>query len=331
MGFSHLRAVSAALLLMYVAPEALARASSKAGEAVKARRNSSSYKLSVGGAVLEVDFAPGTAFDLPESDIVGRVQTAADAVTLYYGRFPVSPMRVLILPVAGEDGVVQGTTWGDRDGFAAVTRLRIGQHTTHTQLTADWIMTHEMVHTALASLPDAEGWLEEGLATYVEPMARAQNHELAPAQVWGDMVRGMPQGEPGPEDRGLDNTDDWGRTYWGGAMFCLLADIEIRKQTHNRLSLQDALRAIVRSGGTIDSTWPLQRILALGDHATGTHVLEDMYHRWSNAPVPVDLNLVWGQLGVQMEHGHVTFNDHAPLASMRAAFTTAAAAPAPND
>ena len=39
---------------------------------------------------------------------------------------------------------------------------------------------------------------------------------------------------------GLDNTHTWGRTYWGGAMFCLLADVEIRRRTHNRRGLQDA-------------------------------------------------------------------------------------------
>jgi hypothetical protein len=41
------------------------------------------------------------------------------------------------------------------------------------------------------------------------------------------MVSGMPQGEPQRGDRGLDGTHTWGRTYWGGAMFCLLTDVEI--------------------------------------------------------------------------------------------------------
>ena len=41
----------------------------------------------------------------------------------------------------------------------------------------------------------------------------------------------MPKGLPQAGDQGLDNTGTWGREYWGGAMFCLLADIEIRKAT----------------------------------------------------------------------------------------------------
>ena len=53
-------------------------------------------------------------------------------------------------------------------------------------------------------------------------------------------------------DRGLDRTRTWGRTYWGGALFCLMADVEIRKQTGNRVGLQDALRTILSAGGSID-------------------------------------------------------------------------------
>ncbi len=276
--------------------------------------------------MLQVDFAAGT-FDLPEAEVLERVRKAAGAVTLYYGRFPVSRARILIIPVAGADGVLQGTTWPNRDGFPAFTRLRIGEHTTRAELTADWVMTHEMVHMALASLPDSQAWLEEGLATYVEPIARAQNGELSAEQVWGDMMRGMPQGEPGAGDRGMNGTSSWGRTYWGGAMFCLLADIEIHKQTHNRQGLQDALRAIVRAGGTIDSDWTTAKILATGDQATDTKVLEETYYQWSTTPLHIDLNALWSRLGVQKGSGRITFNNDAPLASIRSSLTVPAAAP----
>ena len=67
----------------------------------------------------------------------------------------------------------------------------------------DWTMTHEFVHTAFPSLPDDNHWMEEGLATYIEPIARVQAGFLTPEKIWGDMVRDMSKGEPGPGDRGL--------------------------------------------------------------------------------------------------------------------------------
>ena len=269
---------------------------------------------------MQIDFAEGS-FDLPRDQIVQRIQVAAHAVTVYYGRFPVPRARILVIPVAGKHGILQGTTWGDRDGFPAFLRLRIGESTTPEELAADWIITHELVHTALPSLPDDQHWLEEGLASYIEPIARVQAGELPAATIWADMRRGMPNGEPGPEDRGLNNTHTWGRTYWGGALFCLMADIKIHQQTGNRLGLQDALRAVVAAGGSIDKDWPLSRILNIGDQTTGTHVLEDMYAQWSETPVPVDLPALWEQLGIKSGPNPVKFDSAAPLAAVRLAIT----------
>ncbi len=72
---------------------------------------------------------------------------------------------------------------------------------------------------------------------------------MTPQQIWHDMVRDMHKGEPAEGDQGLDHTHTWGRTYWGGAMFCLVADVEIRRQTGNKKGLRDALRAIVARAG----------------------------------------------------------------------------------
>jgi hypothetical protein len=281
---------------------------------------SSSQKLTVGSATIEVDFGQG-ALDLPVSDVLPWVQRAATAVATYYGRFPVLSARVLILPVADDSGVLQGTTWGRIGGYPGFTRMRIGQHTTKRELTDDWTMTHELVHMAFPDLPDNQHWMEEGLSTYIEPIARVQSGELSAAQVWQDMMQSMPKGEPRADDRGLDHTATWGRTYWGGAMFCLAADVEIRKQTNNRKGLQDALRAIVNASGTIDKDWSLMRTLAIGDKATGTTVLTDLYKKWGDAPTQMDLDNLWRQLGVRSGAHGAEFDATAPLAHIREAIT----------
>ncbi len=283
----------------------------------------SSRTIEAGGARIQLDFSPGP-LDLPPAAIVQWVQRAARAVTVYYGHFPVDRERILVQFVPGQAGVFGGTTWGGVDGFPAFTRIHVGQHTTVKQLVADWMMTHEMVHTAFPSQVDSHHWIEEGLATYIEPVARVQAGFLTAAKIWGDMVRDMSQGDPQPGDEGLDRTHTWGRTYWGGAQFCLLADVTIRKQTGNRKGLQDALRAIVNSGGTINTNWPLTKALAVGDEATGVTVLMDQYNRMKDTPVKIDLNALWRELGVEhADGGGVIFNAAARLASIRRAITRA--------
>jgi hypothetical protein len=276
----------------------------------------SSQTLKIGGAALQIDFAAGD-LDLPPAQILPWIQRAAQAVTVYYGRFPVPRARILIVPVADRHGVLQGTTWGDMHGFPGFTRIRLGQHTTENDLKEDWTMTHELVHMAFPSLPDDQHWMEEGLSTYIEPVARVQAGELSAKQVWQDMMDGMPKGEPGPGDLGMDRTHTWGRTYWGGAMFCLVADVHIRMQTGNRKGLRDALRAIVAAGGTIDHDWPLMQALEIGDKATGTTVLTDQYKQWSESPSPVDLSKLWSDLGVASSRDGAAFSSNAPLARIR--------------
>ena len=282
----------------------------------------SSRVLHIGGSAIHVDFGPGP-LDLPPERILAWVENAAGAVSTYYGRFPVPSDRILIVPVSGARGILRGTTWGDVGGFPAFTRIEIGQHTTQQDLDRDWEMTHELVHTAFPTMSDNQHWIEEGLATYIEPVARVQAHLLRPEKIWGDMLRDMQQGDPAPGDQGLDRTHTWGRTYWGGAQFCLLADVSIRRQTGNRKGLQDALRAIVAAGGTIDKNWTLRRALETGDRATGTTVLIDLYDRMGNAPVKIDLQKLWTELGVEAGPGGVHFNDNAPLAAVREAITRA--------
>ena len=275
--------------------------------------------IEVGGGTLNVAFAPGE-IALPRSALMDWLTTSAKAVSVYFGKFPVASARVLIVPVPGS-GVQAGTTFGYR---GAAIRLIVGSDVTKAELVDDWKTVHEMTHLALPDVEDSHLWLAEGIAVYVEPVARVQAGDLTAEKIWGDMVRDMPKGLPQAGDRGLDHTPTWGRTYWGGAMFCLLADVEIRKETNNAKGLQQALRGILDAGGDHEkdwNDWPIKRIFSVGDKATGTTVLADLYKKMRAKPYAPDLDALWRELGVSVQGGRVVFDDSAPLASIRRAIT----------
>jgi hypothetical protein len=275
--------------------------------------------LKVGGGTLNVAFAPGE-MALPQSAIMGWLEKSAKAVTVYFGKFPVTSARVLIVPASGT-GVQSGTTFGYR---GAAIRLVVGSEATQAELDDDWKAVHEMTHLALPDVKDEHLWLAEGIAVYVEPVARVQAGDLTPEKIWGDMLRDMPKGLPEAGDRGLDHTPTWGRTYWGGAMFCLIADVAMRKETGNTKGLQQALRGILDAGGDHEQdwgTWPVERIFSVGDKATGTTVLSDLYKIMRAKPYAPDLDALWRELGVSVQGGSVVFDDSAPLASIRRAIT----------
>ncbi|MGH8750234.1 MAG: hypothetical protein ACREUV_00860 [Burkholderiales bacterium] len=277
-----------------------------------------STQLDIGGGTLEVVFAPGE-LDLPQATVLEWIAKSAQAVAGYYGRFPVKNLRLTVTPTAGT-GVRSGKTFGYP---SASIRISLGRETNSAQLEKDWILVHELVHLAFPSVGNGHNWIEEGIATYVEPIARVRAGQLSAEKIWGDMISGMPHGMPQAGDRGLDFTPTWGRTYWGGALFCLLADIEIRKRTQNRHGLQDALRAIVAAGGNIEEDWDLRRAFKIGDAATGVTVLTELYEKMRATPVDMSLTELWKELGVEVQGRGVIFDEQAPLANVRRAITGA--------
>jgi hypothetical protein len=273
--------------------------------------------LNVGGSVIEVNL-PSDPLKLSRDDLLGWVRGAANAVATYYGRFPVPHLTLKIRSSSGS-GIRHGITYPTDGGLILIS---VGRDADLATTKDDWVLIHEMIHLAFPSMPDDQHWIEEGISTYVEPVARVRVGLMPLDELWRTFIRDMPKGEPASGDEGLDNTHTWGRTYWGGAMFCLVADVRIRERTGNRKSLQDALRGIVKGGGNITDDWNIEKALALGDRATGTTVLRDLYRQMRNQPAPVDLNQLWQKLGVAWKGGLVEFNDKAPEANIRKAIAT---------
>lgn len=279
---------------------------------------SSGRTLSIDGVNVHVDL-DGTVFRDGAAPLVAWITRSLQIVRAYYGEFPTSTLRIRIVAEDG-GGVRGGKTFGYGGGFI---RVQVGRDVTDSQLLNDWVLVHEMTHLALPDVGEDHGWLSEGLAVYVEGIAREQAGNRSQQDVFAEELRSMPRGLPQPGDRGLDHTRTWGRTYWGGAMFCLLADVKIHRRTDNRLGLQDAMRAVMRASGGLSSDWPITRVFATADAATGTTVLAGLYARMKDTPVSPDLPALWSKLGVEPDGDTVRLSDTAPLAAVRKAIMQA--------
>jgi hypothetical protein len=291
-------------------------------EIYAALRSQPSTPITLGGGLIDVVFADG-APGLDRGRVMSWISDSARAITTYFGRFPVDRVGILVIAQNGA-GIGSGATYGF-DGSAI--RIAVGRAADSTVLKDDWVLVHEMTHLALPTVPRRSQWLLEGNATYVEPIARSQAGELDPTEVWRWSVEGMPKGLPATGDAGLDNTPTWGRTYWGGAIFWLVADVRIRVKTHNSLGVNDALRAINRASGGIGANWSVDQIVAAGDRATGTAELTRLYAEMKSTPVMTDLHELFVSLGVNVRGGKIEFDDDAPLADIRRRITAPPAQP----
>ncbi len=249
-----------------------------------------------------------------EALLTDWAQRSATIVAHYFGQFPASEVRIVVTPVAGT-AVAGGTTYGQP---APLIRVRVGTQVDAEALLNDWVLVHEMTHLALPQIGEDHAWLAEGLAVYIEGVARVQAGNRSIEDVFAEEQHSMPRGLPGPSAGGLDQDHSHGRTYWGGALFCLLADVQIRQRTDNRFGLQDGMKAVLRASGGLLSDWDITKVLATADTAVGVPVLSELYQQMKDQPFSADLPALWRSLGVEADGAGVRITDQAPLAAVRA-------------
>ena len=273
--------------------------------------------LSVGKARIEL-FIEDKPFDLSTDELRAWVLQRAEIVARFYDGFPVGEAFIAIRGRRG-GRVMMGRAFGLN---GAVVNVDVGLVTTEAILYKDWVLIHEMIHLAFPSVPRRHHWIEEGLSTYIESVSRAQAGKLDAASVWLGLMDGIPKGLPKSGDRGLDNTPTWGRTYWGGALFSLLADIRIREATNGEKSLRDGLRGIVQAGYDITHSSDLRPVLEIADAATGVAEITALYDQMRSSPYPTEVDTLWRELGLEIVDGGIVFDDAAPRSAVRKALTS---------
>ncbi len=266
------------------------------------------------GGVIHIQFE-GDFGHLARKDVDRWIRTASSSVENYFGHFPVHRLDLHIRLKPGTK-VEGGVTY---DG--QLIKISVGTDIETDFLNADWTLTHEMFHLAFPDLDEKHVWMNEGLSTYLEPIARTRLGNMSVDEFWREAIGGMPIGLPEPGDRGLDRTHSWGRTYWGGAMFWFIADLRIREQSDNRKSLDDSIRAILAAGGDGSVEWPIAKVIDVGDRATKTKVLATLYNEMGLKTTYPDLPDLWKRLGVALRGDQVSYDNHAPLAPIRIGLT----------
>lgn len=327
-GFRPVWACAIVLALIVKATVAVAeRADEARADSQTGARAGETDIVRFAGGVIRLDFNPAD-FAVTRDQLHAWIRESARATTAYFGRFPVPYARLVIEPTRG-DQVMMGRATGRPEPRIVVT---MGRRTPASELVQESLLVHEMVHLAVPDHDLRYLWLHEGIATYVEHVARAQAGLMTVEALWSEFTREMPAGLPAPRtvDRtggGLDDTRSDRRRYWGGALFCLLADIEIRKATNNQQGLQDALRALQRQGGNLSRMWTLERTIEVADRTIGSPVLASLYRTMGPRAHAPDLSQLWRDLGIRQERGRIQLDERASMAAIRRAISDQPSAP----
>jgi hypothetical protein len=272
-------------------------------------------RLDFAGATLEIAKLDGE-LDQSFDELSQWIAASASAVQSFYGSFPVPRASVFVVPAAGRDSVVFGKVLPESEpGIGLV----VGQHATRRKLYSDWILVHELFHLGFPSFFEEGKWLDEGLATYYEPIIRVRAGLYTEHELWDELEKSMPQGLPAYTQSGLESARDFRGVYWGGALACLEADVESRKRKLDR-GLEVGLRALREAGGTASEVWALSDAIEIVDDTLGAPTLSRIAQLHAKRGSPFDLAGLLRDLGVTRgKDGVLQLSDSAPLSAVRRA------------
>ena len=264
-------------------------------------------------AIVFADGAPG----LDRERVMEWIRKSAEAVSRYFGQFPVRQVGLLVI-ADDSTAISGGTTYGISHSAISI---HVGRRANETAFRDDWILVHEMTHLACRPC--------RGKATGCSKAMRrmwSRSHARRPGRstrAWsGDgRSRACPKASrrPGIRDsttpaRGVAPTGvarPFGSRRTSGFW---------RRRTARWVHRMHYVAINRRSGGNT-ADWTVDQVMAAGDAATKTHVLSSLYAAMRSSPAPVDVANLFRQLGVEERDGAIEYSDDAPLASIRRRIT----------
>jgi len=284
-------------------------------------------EIRVPGAILRVSLMqPVTPMN--DEAILNWVQAAATDVSLAYGRFPNPSPQVVVIPV-GDSGRGSGAVpFGRvvRDGGETV-ELFVNQQQPLEAFLDDWTATHEFSHLMLPYLDRQHRWISEGFAQYYQNVLLARSGAYDPQRTWQKLYEGFERGrrsrpELSPNDaaarRGRGTTM---KVYWSGAALALMADVELRRQSGGRETLDQVLMRLQSCCLPSARTWTGPELFTTLDSLAGKPVFMPLYRRYADTSGFPDTAPLLAELGLQIEDGRVELRRNGRLGNIRGAIT----------
>ena len=247
---------------------------------------------------------------------------SARAVATLYGRFPLDSTQIVIVPRPGLGAPVR---WGQvaRGGSPAALFV-VDAAASRADLRSDWTAVHELSHLLLPYITRDDAWASEGFASYYQNVLRARAGILTQAQGWERLEAGFARGRRATREGTLSDASRGGygqsmRVYWAGAAIALRLDVELRRASAGRQSLDSVLAALRECCLARQETWSARALFARFDQLSGTDIARRLYAEYSAAEEFPAVDDLYRELGVVFRNGRVSFDAAAPQAALRAA------------
>ena len=285
------------------------------------------HELDVPGATVRVAL-PETRPAIDEAKTLAWLEATATDVSLTYGRFPNPSPFVVVLPMGSSRWSRSAVPFGRviRDGGEAI-ELFVDQQKPREDYMGDWTATHEFSHLMLPYVGSRYKWISEGFAQYYQNVLLARSGTYDDEMAWAKIHAGLSRGAASRPELSPNEAAARGvrgarmKVYWSGAAIALLADVELRKRSGGRESLDDVLSRLQRCCLPSDRTWSGPELFMHLDTLIDEPLFMPLYQRHADTTGFPDTSAVFERLGIDVDGGDVRFDDDAELAGLRKTIT----------
>ncbi|MGE0191011.1 MAG: hypothetical protein AB7T63_03125 [Planctomycetota bacterium] len=291
-----------------------------ASETTVAQREIDQQELFVfeeGGARFDVTVERGPR-RATRAGIEGWLRAAARAVAGLHGRFPVPQVRVVVKPGGtSRDPVIFGQAVRREEERLDLILCRTA---TDDELPGEWIAIHEMTHLAFPRIDRTDAWINEGFVTYYQEVLRTRAGFQSEPEGWGMLADGFARGATrgsgrslAEESRLMQRTHGYWRVYWGGAAMALDMDLELRRRTGGKRTLDDVVTWWWRAFGARRGATRGLELIDAADRWLGAAILRPLADRHLARVEFADVRELFGRIGLAPRGNDVVYLDQGPL------------------
>lgn len=257
------------------------------------------------------------------------LEATAQNILFAYGRFPYPAPQIVVVPVGGagwssHKPVPYGRVL--RDGGEAV-ELFVNQEVELRAFYEDWIATHEFSHLMLPYVTTRQRWVSEGFAQYYQNVLLARAGIYDEQTAWQKIYEGLERGRrsgpglsPNEASRG-NRRAALMKMYWSGAAIALKADVELRRRSGGRETLDSVLGRLQQCCLPSDRVWQAEELFQKLDTLVEEPIFMGLYRRYADAPGFPDYDDLLSRLGVEEKRLGVSLNNAAVWSDVRRAIT----------
>ena len=216
------------------------------------------------------------------------IEDNAAAVAAVHGSFPTRRLNVIVrsaYPRGAGDAVTFGRTTRRNGGTV---ELFINPARPIAEFYADWTAMHEFSHLLLPLLDREDRWISEGFASYYQNVLMARMGQYSSDEAWRRLAAGFERGSASlPElspaaaaRRGVRGARM--KYYWAGAALALLADVELRRQSSGRQSLDSVLGDLHDCCLPARRLWSARKLFRLLDNFAERPVFMPLYREYAH-------------------------------------------------